>query len=120
MTGSDIVSQITSVTAESINIALVIILLAIGYILKAKVKAVKNSDIPVYLIVIGVIISILMEIPFTSGVDPITMVVRGIASAIAASIVYDKYKDVKIGRLDALDKTEAEAPNKHDDEDSAE
>lgn len=120
MAGSDIMSQITEVTANSINIALVIILLAVGYILKAKIKAVKNSDIPVYLIVIGVIISFLMEIPFTGGIDPINVVVRGIASAIAASIVYDKYKDVKIGRLDALDKTGVEVPNnRHDDEDNA-
>lgn len=120
MVVSDIISQITEVTANSINVALVIILLAIGYILKAKIKAVKNSDIPVYLIVIGVVISILMEIPFSGKVDLINIIVRGIASAIAASIVYDKYKDVKIGRLDALDKTEEEAPDKHDDEDSAE
>lgn len=119
MAGSDIISQITDVTVSSINIALVIILLAMGYILKAKIKAVKNSDIPVYLIVIGVIISILMEIPFSGKIDMIDIIVRGIASAIAASIVYDKYKDVKIGRLDVLDKTEAEAPDKHDDEDSA-
>lgn len=98
MTSTSIIEQVTEVTANSVNIALVIILIAIGYMLKNKLPKVKNSDIPVYLIVAGIILSFLLEFPFKAMDNPINIIVRGIASAFAASIVYDKVKDVINGR----------------------
>lgn len=98
MASVNIIEQVTEVTANSVNIALVIILIAIGYMLKNKLPKVKNSDIPVYLIIAGIILSFVLEFPFKTIDNPINIIVRGIASAFAASIVYDKVKDVTEGR----------------------
>ena len=98
MNSVNIIEQVTEVTANSVNIALVIILIAIGYMLKNKMPKVKNSDIPIYLMIAGIVLSILLEFPFKTVDTPINIIVRGIASAFAASIVYDKVKDVIEGR----------------------
>lgn len=98
MNSANIIEQVTEVTANSVNIALVIVLIAIGYMLKNKMPKVKNSDIPIYLMIVGIVLSILLEFPFKTVDTPINIIVRGIASAFAASIVYDKVKDVIEGR----------------------
>lgn len=90
----DIIQQILDLSVASVNIPLVIVLLAIGFILKHLIKSLDNSNIPVILIIAGIVISICMKLPFNPREQLLTILVEGIASAMIAMIVQTKAKDI--------------------------
>lgn len=99
---TDIIEQITTTSLSSVNIMLVIVLLGIGWVLKHLVSDLKNSLIPVVLMIIGVVLTILLALPFNPQEELLQLLVSGIASGFVASMVHEKGK----GIVDALKDTD--------------
>lgn len=77
-------SQITQIATESVNIPLVIVLLAIGYILKHWVKPIVNDSIPLVLLITGIVFALIINIPFKFQEEILVVLVKGIVSGAAA------------------------------------
>lgn len=75
-------TQITDLLTQSVNIALVIVLLAIGYIIKHFAAKINNDLIPPILLILGIIFALLLQIPDGFGSSDIILstLVTGIAS----------------------------------------
>ena len=78
-----ILELIFQTSQGSINVSLIIILLAIGYFLKHAVKKLSNDNIPWILLILGIVLALVINVPY--GPDMIvTYVIQGIVSGAAA------------------------------------
>ena len=67
----------------SINIPLIIILLAIGFIVKHCMTKVPNDTIPPIMLISGIVLALIINIPYAPS-DITSIVVQGIVSGAAA------------------------------------
>ncbi len=106
-----VVQQILDLSIAQVNIPLIIVLMFIGYVLKHFVKKLDNATIPIWLGVIGTVLSILMQVPFNPQEKLLIVLVQGIVCAVLATILFDKVKDIKQGikQARARPKTEDQA-----------
>lgn len=77
----DIIEQITSI---AINVPLVIVLLAIGAVCKHFLAKLDNGLIPIIMIITGVILAVLINVPFKVQDEILNVLVEGIVSGAAA------------------------------------
>lgn len=91
---TDLIQQIVNMTLGSVNIALVIVLMGIGAVLKHAFTKLDNNVIPIIMIVLGIVISIAMNIPFNPQTMLLTYCVQGIASGYCAIIIHGKSKEI--------------------------
>ena len=79
-------TQITELMTQSVNVALVVVLLAIGYIIKHFAAKINNDFIPPTLLILGVIGAVLLQLPEGFGTSEVvlTTLVTGIASGFSA------------------------------------
>lgn len=89
-----IIDQVVSVTLAGVNVTLVVVLIGIGALLKHAIKALDNQYIPVILTLVSIILVIVMNIPFNPQTHLLTYLVEGFASALIATIVHEKGKDI--------------------------
>lgn len=83
MTEQSILELIFQTSQASINVSLIIILLAIGYVVKHAIPKINNDNIPWMMLVAGIVLSLIINIPY--GPDQIvTFVIQGIVSGAAA------------------------------------
>lgn len=90
---NDVIQQIVDLASMNINIALIIVLLAIGFFIK-HVIPVDNKYIPCILGIIAIILVILVNIPFDPQKELITLLVEAIVSTFFASIIQSKGKEI--------------------------
>lgn len=114
---ANIIPQIVDMTLGSVNVGLVIILIAVGAILKHACKSLNNNMIPVILIPLSVVIVIGLNTPFDLKEMLIPLLVEGIASAYCAIIVHEKSKDIynNIVEMDKSEQEKAEAEHPEDE-----
>lgn len=93
----DVVQQILDLSLAQVNIPLIIVLMFIGYVLKHYVKKLDNATIPIWLGVIGIVLSVLMQVPFNPQEKLLIVLVQGIVCAFLATILFDKIKDIQQG-----------------------
>ena len=91
---NDVIAQIEELVSVNINVPLIVILLFIGVFLKHALKKLDNSWIPLILGIVGMIISVLMRIPFNPQTALLTILVEGIIAALFATIIQSKLKDI--------------------------
>ena len=94
MDAQNILTQIIEIGTGSINVMLIIVLLGIGSCIRRLLPSLDVSYIPIILMIIGVIVAILLHVPFNPQTDLLNILVEGIASSFATGIVYDKAKDI--------------------------
>ena len=87
-------SQIFTTTVASVNVSLVIILLAVGYICKHAFKNLKNDIIPIILGVIALIFLVIVNWPFSVQDKLLPIIIEAIATTLIATISHDKVKDI--------------------------
>ena len=98
MNYADVIGQIFTTTIASVNISLVIILLAVGYICKHAIKNLSNDVIPIILGVISIIFLVVVNYPFNVQEKLFPIIIEAIATTLIATIAHDKVKDI-IGGL---------------------
>ena len=82
-------------SAGTINIPLIIVLLAIGAVCKHCFKKLNNDTIPVIMLIAGVVIVILLKIPFDPRDDVLlNVLVEGIASGATAVGIHTQGKTI--------------------------
>ena len=106
MSTDAIMQQVTEVLVQNVNISIVIICLVIGAILKHAVKNFNNDWIPVVLIVIGIVLSLIIAIINKNLGDPVSIVIIGIASAVAAVGLHQAGKTLYLYSKSSDDKKE--------------
>ena len=79
---------------QNLNITIVVALLIAGAIFKHWISWVNNKYIPIILIGLGIILSIVLQLPIHDGASVVMYIVQGMASGIAASVLHDKGKDI--------------------------
>lgn len=94
---NDVITQIKDLISVNINVPLIVILLFIGVFLKHALKKLDNSWIPLILGIVGMVISVLMRIPFNPQTALLTILVEGIIAALFATIIQSKLKDIIAG-----------------------
>lgn len=83
MVNETLVGTILQSTQGSINIPLIIILLALGYIVKHWIPKIGNDNIPPIMLVAGIVLALIINIPY--GADKIVeLIIQGIVSGAAA------------------------------------
>lgn len=90
----NVLQQIEDLVSVNINVALIVVLMFIGFFLKHAIKKLDNSWIPLILGILGMVISVLMKIPFNPQTDLLTILVEGIVAAVFATIFQSKFKDI--------------------------
>ena len=90
----NVMQQIQDLVSVNINVALIIVLMFIGLFLKHALTKLDNSWIPLILGILGMIISVLMRIPFDPQKDLLNILVEGIVAAVFATIFQSKFKEV--------------------------
>lgn len=90
----NVLQQIEDLVSVNINVALIVVLMFIGFFLKHAIKKLDNSWIPLILGILGMVISVLMKIPFNPQTDLLTILVEGIVAAVFATIFQSKLKDI--------------------------
>ena len=90
----NVLQQVEDLVSVNINVALIVVLMFIGLFLKHAIKKLDNSWIPLILGILGMIISVLMKIPFNPQTDLLTILVEGIVAAVFATIFQTKLKDI--------------------------
>lgn len=78
-----ILELIFQTSQGSINVSLIIILLAIGYLLKHAIKKLNNDNIPWILLILGIALALIINIPYSLNMI-VTYVIQGIVSGAAA------------------------------------
>ena len=63
---NEIVTQIADLAVTSVNVPLIIVLMAIGYVLKHVIKNLDNSFIPIILGIVAIAILIGINIPINA------------------------------------------------------
>lgn len=111
-----VVQQILDLSLAQVNIPLIIVLMFIGYALKHYVKKLDNATIPIWLGVVGIVLSVLMQVPFNPQEKLLTVLVQGIVCAVLATILFDKVKDIKQGIKRSRSRPEVEGQTTEDTE----
>lgn len=93
---NDVIQQIVDLASMNINVALIIVLLAVGFFIK-HVLPVDNKYIPIILGIVAIILVVLMNIPFNPQKELITLLIEAIVSTFFASIIQSKGKDIMEG-----------------------
>lgn len=91
---TNLTQQIVDLTLGSVNVALVVLLIGIGVILKHALKNFNNNTIPIVMISLGVVFAVLMNVPFDPQKMLLTYCVQGIASGYCAIIIHGKSKEI--------------------------
>lgn len=104
---TDVMSQIFTTTVASVNVSLVIILLAVGYICKHAFKSLKNDIIPIILGVIALVFLVIVNWPFSVQDKLLPIIIEAIATTLIATISHDKVKDI-VGGLTGTTSTKQE------------
>lgn len=86
--------QITEISMSDVNITLIIVLMIMGWVLKHFAVFVKNQYIPVILVVLGIIISILLKVPFNPQEELLNLVISGGVSGYIATMAHEKGKSI--------------------------
>ena len=75
-------NQVADLLTQNVSIPLVVVLLAIGYVIKHFASKINNDFIPPILLILGIIGALLIQIPdgFGSSQVVMTTLVTGIAS----------------------------------------
>ena len=90
----NVMQQIQDLVSVNINVALIIVLMFIGLFLKHAIKNLDNSWIQLILGFTGMIIAVLMKIPFNPQTELLNILVEGIVAAVFATIFQSKFKDI--------------------------
>lgn len=90
---NDVIQQIVDLASMNINIALIIVLLAVGFFIKHFIP-IDNKYIPGILGIVAILLVILMSIPFNPQKELITLLVEAIVSTFFASIIHTKGKEI--------------------------
>lgn len=98
----NVMQQIQDLVSVNINVALIIVLMFIGLFLKHALTKLDNSWIPLILGILGMIISVLMRIPFDPQTDLLNILVEGLVAAAFATILHTKVKDILTQMKDHL------------------
>lgn len=83
MVNETLVGNILQSTQGSINIPLIIILLALGYIVKHWIPKISNDNIPPIMLVAGIVLALIINIPYSPS-DIVAIIIQGIVSGAAA------------------------------------
>lgn len=86
------VEQLTDLINVNISLPFVLILLVIGYLIKHNIPQIDNSKIPSILIVFGIIIVMVYNIPYSNKADILNSIVSGIACGVASVGVHQSGK----------------------------
>lgn len=98
----NVMQQIQDLVSVNINVALIIVLMFIGLFLKHALTKLDNSWIPLILGVLGMVIVVLMRIPFNPQTDLLNILVEGLVAAAFATILHTKVKDILTQMKDHL------------------
>lgn len=90
----DVIQQLEDLVSVNINIALIVVLMFIGLLLKHAIKKLDNAWIPLILGIFGMVIAVLMKVPFNPQTDLLNILVEGIVAAVFATIFQSKIKDI--------------------------
>lgn len=98
-------NQVLELLTKSVNLGLVVICLAIGYILKHTVKSLNNDYIPPILLVCGIAGALIISIPngFTDPSAVVNILVMGIASGAASIGIHQTGKIFTTKKDDKVD-----------------
>lgn len=109
-------NQIIELITQSVNLALVVICLAIGFVMKHAVTSVKNDKIPVILLICGIAFSFLINIPngFNDSESVLSIIITGIASGWTAIGIHQTGK--LFMNMNTENKTEETPEDALDDE----
>lgn len=99
---NNVLTQIEELVSVNINVALIIILMFVGLFLKRAITKLDNSWIPLILGVLGMVIAVLMRIPFNPQTDLLNILVEGLVAAAFATILHTKVKDILTQMKDHL------------------
>lgn len=91
---NDVFQQVQELVSVNINVALIVVLCFIGIFLKHALTKLDNSWIPLILGILGMVISVLMRIPFNPQTELLTVLVEGIVAAVFATILQTKLKEI--------------------------
>ena len=91
---ADLTQQVVEMTLGSVNIALVVVLICIGAVLKHAIKSLDNNDIPIIIICLGIVLVLLLNLPFNPQEMLLTYLVQGIGSGYCAIIIHSKSKEI--------------------------
>lgn len=91
---ADIINQVLTTTLANVNISLVIILLAAGYVCKHVFTKLDNNLIPVILGLISVVFLVFLNLPFNPQEQLISILVEAIATTLIATIAHDQAKKI--------------------------
>ena len=80
----DIISEVLTIGTGAINVSLIIVLMAIGAICKHGIKKMNNDTIPVIMLVCGIVLAIVFNLPFNPQTELLDFLVQGIVSGAAA------------------------------------
>lgn len=89
---NEIVTQIADLAVTSVNVPLIIVLMAIGYVLKHVIKNLDNSFIPIILGIVAIAILIGINIPFNAQTQLLGLLVEAIVNAVFATVFHDQGK----------------------------
>lgn len=90
---TDLIEQGLELLMANVDIKLVIILVAVGFILKHKLTKVDNTDIPIYIGILGVVLAIIFHFGMSKEAI-LDAIIIGIASAVSAIGVYESQKSL--------------------------
>lgn len=111
----NVIQQIVDLVNVNINVALIVVLMFIGLFLKHAIKSLDNSYIPLILGFAGMIISLLMKIPFNPQHDILNILVEGIVAAVFATIFQSKFKEIITGIKNATTESNTNSENTSSD-----
>lgn len=83
MADQTLIEMIFQTAQGSINIPLIIILLAIGCIIKHCLPKVSNDTIPPIMLIAGIVLALIINIPYAPS-QIVNLVIQGIVSGAAA------------------------------------
>lgn len=75
---------------EYINVLVLGICLCIGYVIKTSLDFIKNKYIPIIMLIIGVLINILINIPSMNG----HIILSGMFSGLASTGLYEAFRNI--------------------------
>mgnify|MGYP002767567292 CR=1 FL=1 len=90
----DIINDIFTVATGSINVSLIIVLLAIGAICKHAFTKLNNDTIPVIMLVTGAVLAIIINLPFNPQKELLNVLVQGFVSGAAAVGLHTQGKTI--------------------------
>lgn len=79
-----------NVLLEFINVIVLGICLCVGYVIKNSLSFIPNKYIPLIMLILGVILNIIFNIPNITG----EVVLTGMISALASTGLYEMFKNL--------------------------